>query len=413
MNYLDIPKVDIDFIGNGVENCGSSCFFNSTNQMLFHIVEFREFLIAHKYLFKGNNIILNLINLFEKMKNGSLITRTEIIDKGTKKNLREFYYDIQQFYFNNGRKGVEEDAGELLWSYMNGKDKYRFSINQTINDSNILINKNESSSGNNLEFNDYYYKYNIDLPIYDFMVIKNKSYECKNGKTTKIREETNEFMNFITIDYDSKKSINIDTYTEEVERSGYCQDDNKMTKNVKYICKKYLIIFIKREFEDENGDQSLNYGPIKDFKNDLTITDHQKNQYNLIGTICKSGDQGGGHWWYYHKVNNIWYEYNDDNCYPNRPPRQNNIIYALFRLYDALYRIPIYRNIDELSTHALIQASQYVNNETLEDNTKINHYIKILVYYVNKINQNNNLIHNQLLRQVRQHFIDLLQPLLI
>ena len=206
----NINDSNVNFIGNGVNNCGSSCFFNSTNQMLFHIVEFREFLINHKYLFENNMIILSLINLFETMKNGNIIKSNDIIDKKTKK-LVDFYYDIQQFYFDNPRAGSQEDAGELLRYYLNGKSSYKYCINQTINEADILINKNESSSNNKLEFNDYFYKYNINLPIYDFISIKNKSFKCKNGQDIKIYDETNEFLNYINIDYDQNIPIDINT----------------------------------------------------------------------------------------------------------------------------------------------------------------------------------------------------------
>ena len=56
----------INKIGCGLENIsGTSCFFNSINQMLYHIPEFREFIILHEFLFEDNKEIINLIKLFK------------------------------------------------------------------------------------------------------------------------------------------------------------------------------------------------------------------------------------------------------------------------------------------------------------------------------------------------------------
>ena len=73
---------------------GNSCFFNSVHQMIFHIVEFREFLIFNKQFF-DDNIILNLINLFEKLKTIS-ITPTTYLHNMT---LNQYYTAIQKKFF--------------------------------------------------------------------------------------------------------------------------------------------------------------------------------------------------------------------------------------------------------------------------------------------------------------------------
>ena len=184
-----------------------------------------------------------------------------------------------------------------------------------------------------------------------------------------------------------------------------------MIKSVKYICRKYIIIFIKRDKEDNFGNKTVNYGPIKDFTSDLTITDEKNNQYNLIGSICKSGNQSGGHWWYHHKVNKKWYEYNDSALTPDSPPDHNSIIYMLFRLNGEEYKIPRYININEISNHVLNQVLKYNNTEIVEKNIKIKEYIKILVYYVNKINKGKNISIVDI-NSIKQLFIQKIQSLI-
>jgi len=571
MSYLDIELVDVNFNGNGVQNCGSSCFFNSLNQMLFHIVEFREFIIRHEYLFTDNKIIYNLIGLFKKMKEGNIISSDDIIDSVNAKTLSNFYLDIQESYFG-ARYGKQQDSGELFLYYISGTQNFDniISINQSINNKDIKIYNNIT---NNTEFNGYFNKFNINFPLYDFIYKISETKTCVNEKPIKINEEKITYDYVLRIDYTNNKSINILGEKTEVELGDikkndlFCENSVQMIKTTDYFFGKYVIVHIKRdnqgvfqlfnfytikifkkrkneetgietedlindfyidylnsamkydrynyneynqyEFEyktveeqlylvkfnntvynnyllglnfrlyftdpDTNtlvclqdltpelrnsynlkafytpikiqcpqkiieydqyftdlitGEQLiyshlsyedrtkyaidgiLEYGPIENWPktNDiLKINDSFGHQYNLIGTICKFGPPNGGHWWYHHYFGGVWNEYNDSSFSANSPPDQNQIIFALFRLNDAPYRIPIYRNVEEISNHALIMAYQYINTEMIEKQTKIEQYIRILVYYVAKINH---LEKNPLLNQVKQHFIDLLKSLL-
>jgi len=89
-NFTDINK-----IGIGIENCGNSCFFNSTIQLLFHIPELREFLIINQS--NIDNIYLkNLIKIFE------LSSKNQVINRDTQlynQTLKDFYNSIQELFF--------------------------------------------------------------------------------------------------------------------------------------------------------------------------------------------------------------------------------------------------------------------------------------------------------------------------
>ena len=84
---------------------GNSCFFNSVHQMMFHMVEFREFLIFNKRFF-DNNIILNLINLFEKLKTISITPTTDLHNM----TLNQYYSAIQKkLFMDPADKSIEDN----------------------------------------------------------------------------------------------------------------------------------------------------------------------------------------------------------------------------------------------------------------------------------------------------------------
>jgi hypothetical protein len=99
--------------------------------MLFHIPEFREFLITNKKIFDNkeidsSNIVLNLIELFilMKTKSGSINSTDNLHDK----TLQEFYSNIQKKFYidlgerpdpydNSGGYRTQRDASPLIEGY--------------------------------------------------------------------------------------------------------------------------------------------------------------------------------------------------------------------------------------------------------------------------------------------------------
>ena len=112
MDYIPIKEVDINLTGNGVRNCGNSCFFNSTNQMLVHIVEFREFMIFNKNVFSSNQILYSLAGLFEKIKRGKVEQTDELVPGITLDN----FYNLVQIALKGDPSHTMEDASEVIES---------------------------------------------------------------------------------------------------------------------------------------------------------------------------------------------------------------------------------------------------------------------------------------------------------
>ena len=110
MDYIPIKQANINFVGNGVQNCGVSCFFNSINQMLFHMVEFREFMIQIKDTLSSNQILYALAGLFEKMKRGKVVKTTDVIVPGV--TLNNFYGLVDDRISGGSRQ--QQDASEVI-----------------------------------------------------------------------------------------------------------------------------------------------------------------------------------------------------------------------------------------------------------------------------------------------------------
>lgn len=154
----------------------------------------------------------------------------------------------------------------------------------------------------------------------------------------------------------------------------------------------------------------VNYSPISNYdttKNEMIINYNDgtnKIKYNLIGTICKSGGVEEGHYWYHHKINNIWYQYNDSSLTPNSPPNTENMLIVLFRREGDDYTIPIYDNVSDLKLHFLQQIKKNVmtyDNELSDDlskTDKLKEDIKRLLYYSNKHGSNTTQIDEELLK---------------
>jgi hypothetical protein len=98
LEYHDISPANINAESKNLTNERSCCFFSAVTHFLFYIVELREFLIENKDKFQ-NNILLNLIALFELLKNPGtqekVAPQTRLYDK----DIYGLYTSIQEELF--------------------------------------------------------------------------------------------------------------------------------------------------------------------------------------------------------------------------------------------------------------------------------------------------------------------------
>ena len=149
--------------------------------------------------------------------------------------------------------------------------------------------------------------------------------------------------------------------------------------------------------------QEVNDTPIENYntvKKEMIINynnGRENIEYELVGTVCKWGEVGGGHYWYHHKINNIWYEFNDAVLRESYPPDPKYMLILLFRKIGASYTIPIYQSLEDMKLHILQQISKNImtyDNELSDDLSKISKLkgdIERLLYYSSSIGKNTKL----------------------
>jgi ubiquitin C-terminal hydrolase len=440
----------INKIGCGLENIsGTSCFFNSINQMLYHIPEFREFIILHEFLFEGNKEIINLIKLFKLMneKNNPKL----FIEK---KELNEFYLDIQEKYYFE-RTCNQQDAPELINKYFSGipPSEDKNNINISLNTNKDLIINNLSNNITNSDINFFYNKFNINFPLYNFLIRNKETIKCTNNDIINIKY-TSELFYPIKFNDDKINTIDIINIKEKISNYADCEIISKQAirENILYL-NKYFIIRLNRECtilkkngkeiksrtgKDDNliiinddksefylntlskeekdkykitSDMSYHEINIPDINN-YSINDSFGNKYLLIGTVCKSGPPAGGHWWYHHKINDIWYEFNDARVTDNSEPDKKNIILLLFRKADENYDVPNYENFKKLNEEILKKVKIYENKEVISEIDNIHEYIKILSKSSSLINNNQFTDYKSDLLEINQEYIKKIKLLL-
>jgi len=98
LEYHDISPADTNVHSKNLTNDRNCCFFSAVTHFLFYIVELREFLIENKHKFQ-NNILLNLIALFELLKNPTTDKKVKNTEMLYDKSIYDLYSSIQQELF--------------------------------------------------------------------------------------------------------------------------------------------------------------------------------------------------------------------------------------------------------------------------------------------------------------------------
>jgi len=380
---------------------GNSCFFNSVHQMMFHIVEFREFLIFNKRFF-DNDIILNLINLFEKLKTISINPATYLHNM----TLNEYYTAIQKKFFmdpvdesikrfrsdpkltiaevqknianvirNKETTTSQRDPTELYVKYIN------FLMEQLTK--KLLIYSDQTDS-----VNFYYLNLKLNIPIFNHFrqeVIIECPINDKNKKNFK-NISYEDAYNVALVDPTNTNPINLNIIIPDEIVEYMCPSDNKPSKNEKVIRKSYIIpnnyfiISIKRFFGVEKLMNPINI----DLNNPVYLEDINKNKYQLIGTICHRGSQFSGHVWYHHLYDNQWYIYNDGAHSVGIPSTSSMYVLLFRKITLPTNHINIY-SLNYYNKLILDNMIFYQFNHLRDNNSKIKEYILILLFYTDII----------------------------
>jgi ubiquitin C-terminal hydrolase len=412
MDYIPIEQADINFVGNGIQNCGVSCFFNSMNQMLFHMVEFREFMIQIKDTLSSNRILYALAGLFEKMKRGNVVNTTDVLVPGV--TLNNFYGLVDDRISGGSRQ--QQDASEVieLVYWLELDDFIRPLLNVSPSFGAIDI-------ANKIEFLNLL---KIDLPflnIYNKLKVTNicidnnfTSETIETTSTLKIMTSNNRFT--INLDQPTTEILKLDNQINNCKR---IPNRRNTRQNNHYYFNKYLIVNLKR-FRNISGNSIKVEDRVYMNGSELNLNGIKIiNNYEFIGAVCQSGSLGGGHYSYIHKVNNIWYEYNDSRVQPNISETNpghytdsRNMYMLLFRrTTDNPYRIPRY-NLDRLNDVILTNMRTFRYDGINERSEyAITQYFNILTYYTTLYNRNTEPRYNQQILLIINYLRDKLKTL--
>ena len=407
MEYINLNLNDINLIGNGVSNCGMSCFFNSVNQMLFHIPEFREFLVNNNNKF-SNELVRTLILLFIKMKEGNIIKSNDIIqnNNGINIDLNTFYLDIQEKVFFN-RSPIQQDSLSYFLYIMN-------SIYEDIyNNENILIPKLDINNISNI----YAYKSNLD---FCYLFLEKEKTFCKNKNDNLLEKNkisTQLYFNIFGKLNNDKYIYELNDINNNIDERFYSYErcniyNYESYQNISYETNSKYIFFSLSVLQQSINNMIVTINGIQ-----LTSTNINKLpylningvNYELIGTVIQSGDLDGGHYWYNHKINNKWYTYNDHNhsqIFDYDPT--DNIRIMLFRKVNESYSYLNY-NYDNINKIILKNTQNFYITKD-QNSSYINKNLEILVYYVNFYNKTfkyKNEI-NEYTYQLKQNILNLI-----
>lgn len=352
-----------DLIASHLNWANNCCFFDAVSWLLFDIVEFREFIIKHEFLFFGNQPIIDLINLFKKMKqnSGGVVRLSDPIIGNRTRN--DFYLWVQRTIFipndpdpnnisGNNHDGSQRDAHELIIAINNLfsehienmldlKNKFK---NKEIDDIYFYIKLNESRA---LPLSNIISKY-----IYlDHIKCTKKVFNFKKNITPY------DFIDIAEPDISKQYSFNFDTNLEILSNTNSvndCRPEDTEKYMFNIFLGNYIIVRLNRLFWHNRMPYNDQRG-IENFSDNFEIK-YKSQIYTLTGCIVKSGGPGGGHYWYYGKHNNNWYRYDDmGSIQANVSPvgEQGMISILCFRKCEEEYIIPEYNDSEHFCNSIL------------------------------------------------------------
>lgn len=294
----------------GFDNLGNSCYMNAVMQLIVNNNYFIDYVKRKRYI--EQDIEIDSCNVFDsvfaiisqKLKNKSRITLSGIVE----------YFREENDY------GMEQQDGhDFLVSLLDKIDtdldyEPKFSI------------KIDESKMNRLEYEGM--RKWIEYVKKSYSLVKEVFYtqemsmmyclECKRGKPNF------EIINHLSIGIPDEEEVSVydclkDYYSMETlkdDNKYHCVHCDKQTetkkKSVIIFAPKTLIIHLKRfhptTFRKNNKKITINEELLLD---EFLLT-KKKTKYELKSIVCHSGSIYGGHYYNVSKMNDKWYEFDDE-----------------------------------------------------------------------------------------------------
>jgi ubiquitin C-terminal hydrolase len=324
-----------DLNKGGLDNNSQKCYFNSGLQLIYHIIEFRDFLINIQHHYKENSKAWHFIELLRNMKNNTQNT----------KNFRNLQNETgilcgPEFIFGN--QGATDELITKIFESINMKcddikiqkskickgdipiKKFKdndprswFTINMTKSIfekyNNKLITKETNISG-------------IDFKIYPIKPFKNIEVMINQEKNEEnILDGDNQYK------YEHDKGNLVDNKGKK-----YDMIDAIMKKQ--YIFNKYLLIAPQSLIYDYNLNKKVKI--FYDYNNIDKQINIDGNKYELIGFVHHTGSAEGGHYicYIYNTDNNSFTAYDDNSVKNNTLPKKlGAVTLVAYRLLNTDY----------------------------------------------------------------------------
>ena len=308
----------------GLTNLGNTCYMNTCLQTLIHSGPFIEKLIKNKDSIPNSSISKEFYKICQSFENSSSTTSKysnsfkpiDFKNAFAKKHseFRRAQHDSQEFC----RLLLEEISQELntvsgIPKYKELNDKGKSKL-QLFKDYDKLYKDRENSI-----VVDTFYGQNINI------------FQCNCGY------ESYSFDKFLDIPLIFSDSSHVTKLTDlldmnyedsELDWETKCDSCKKKQTHKKFmkIClfPEILIISLQRIGDSSsyfNNRRNKNRGKIQfdDFLDmskysDKECVHNQKTKYKLIGIMNHSGSLDFGHYYAYIKINDKWFEFNDDIC---------------------------------------------------------------------------------------------------
>jgi ubiquitin C-terminal hydrolase len=361
-------------ISLGLPNYGNYCFFSASIQLLYHMEQFRDFLITHKSIYRINSSADDLISIFENIKNKYIDKNTDNINalynafigspyhrsKSNKTNKIFDYistFAIKEQYDTKNEisrlsiiQNIKDDLCNKQYIDTNLCENKEFKKLQNLDELGeyILINNIDTKKitmaqqdasellifllNKVIDINELSKSINIDDIIKSFQVIENKyiikDEELKKKTIDEINKDlvdeinnpnqielksTNDIMFIVPIE-DNKYKLS--KLLENNIKNFQIREDGSKIKQ-EYLFNKYIIFTMNIFGFDQTKSEpyEITYEQLNLIDKELTINNKT---YIFIGCICHSGSFHGGHYIFYNYIGkengiDMYYCYDDSH----------------------------------------------------------------------------------------------------
>ena len=291
------------------------CYINSSIQCLFHLEEFKNFIITQnemedKILFNETKILM------EEMLKSDDDTRLSV--EGIKKVMGEI---DERYKYNN-----QEDANEFISNFLDRLlDETAETANKNNNVQKLTIDKKEEKEAFDKFYNRFYKQIGNSFLLDLFYGILRTEKKCKNCKEI-ILIKYNSY-NMIELPLynlavnSKKKSLELkdilDDYIKPYNISNSsckkCKKNNITEQTQIYTLPQYLIIFFGRTVGEKYINNTILYDEEIDLKDYLYDNKNRSQNYKLN---CVIEHSGGAHYGHYTSIcfinpENKWYNFSD------------------------------------------------------------------------------------------------------